>query len=437
VSVASEYARKSQMIPRRNTPNSSWLNRKTLFVVVYGFILLVTTLAGIEFLASFLVPNWPARALRSVEVSASPQLGINSWGMRDRERAISRASGIEARVVVVGDSFVENYASRLSLPAAIEQYFLAEGKTAPEVVNLGVSGTGPPSYYFRLKEVGLAMTPDAIILIFYSGNDFVSSQDSYSSWSFPPLIDESPGRALLGAIMPRTNWLLVNRLRLSEFLHLNGIVENEADVLSRAIHLPPQQRLDSLTRHIKTFYYPNIPEARIAEVIGRAGPAFWRQFEEREVDREYLHGWMLNLLIGWETNDDRDIARSPEDAPRLVSRGEIDATASWLRAMNDAARSHRVPLIVALAPSAIVDPAYVEFWAPWPRFFSWNYLGDERHRQLAAAPGGTDIHLVDLRLVLDGVSNTYRKLDGHWTEKGVAIVAERLGRELDILLHRK
>lgn len=421
------------MPPPRLSPSPS---RRALFAIVYGLLLVVVTLAGVEILASFMVPPWPQRALRSIEVPASPQAGTNSWGMRDRERTIEKPAGVATRVTIVGDSFVENYASSRSLPTAIGRQLSAKASTI-EVVSLGVSATGIASYYYRLKDVGLAISSDAVVVLFYAGNDFVLPDESFASWRLPPLIDESPGRAILGRVMPRTNWLLVNRLRLSELLRGNKGIENELETLTHATRLPQDERVRALTRHLKTHYHPEVPEARIAEIVGRAGPGFWRQFEEREVDREYLYGWILGLMVGKEEESGADLSLTREAAARLVSRDEIAATLSWLTAMNDVARARGVPLLLALAPVALVDPTFSDFWQPWPRFFSWNYLSDERHKRLAAALAGTDIHVVDLRTELAGIPNTYRKSDAHWTEKGIDLVARRLTREIEALAERK
>ena len=55
--------------------------------------------------------------------------------------------------VFIGDSFLEALPTSRSLPAAVEQRFAAVGRTDTEAINLGVSGTGPPSYYYRLRDV--------------------------------------------------------------------------------------------------------------------------------------------------------------------------------------------------------------------------------------------------------------------------------------------
>jgi len=51
--------------------------------------------------------------------------------------------------------------------------------------------------------------------------------------------------------------------------------------------------------------------------------------------------------------------------------------------------------------------------------------------------GKTNIHFVDLRQDLDGVAGAYRKLDGHWSQKGEAIVADRIKKELGPLANRQ
>jgi hypothetical protein len=201
------------------------LRKRMVFGVVFGLILTVATLAGIEALASHYVPPWPARALVSFEPSTSPRElqppfnrqpwlsePDNSWGMRDTERTRAKAPRA-VRAIFVGDSFVESRFTPLSLPAAVEQRMTATDSRV-EAINLGVSGTDPRSYYYRIRDVALKLFPDAILLLIYAGNDFMPPAQGYSIW--PRLVDESPGGSLVGWIMPRANWLLVNRLRLAE-----------------------------------------------------------------------------------------------------------------------------------------------------------------------------------------------------------------------------
>ena len=151
--------------------------------------------------------------------------------------------------------------------------------------------------------------------------------------------------------------------------------------------------------------------------------------EQGEGEHEYLLGWMIDILMNWETRD-FDVAKNRQDAARLAGNGEVEATLSWIEAADRVAGEHKVPLQVFLVPVGSVDPDYVEFWKPWPRAYGWNYLCDEWLSRLAAALGKTRIRFVDLRDELNGISGTYRKLDGHWSRKGVAIVADRVQKEL-------
>ena len=108
----------------------------------------------------------------------------------------------------------------------------------------------------------------------------------------------------------------------------------------------------------------------------------------------------------------------------------VDETLSWLIAAERLARDNGVPLVVALIPVGTVDPAYVDFWRPWPKYFSTSLGADARHRHLAAALRKAGVPFIDLRDDLEGVAGTYRLTDGHWTERGTQLVADRVSREL-------
>src|SRR5689334_19558001 len=198
--------------------------KRVVLGTLFGTILVLVTLVGIEFLSSFYVPAWPARAMNPREPAPERPLPApfknqpwladpdNSWGMRDSERTIAKPAGAY-RAVFVGDSFVDSRFTPLSLPAAVHQRVPASQNV--EAVNLGVGATDPRSYYYRIRDVAVELQPDAVLLFIYAGNDFMSPGEGYSIW--PRWVDESPGGALLGMVMPRTNWLVVNRLDLAAF----------------------------------------------------------------------------------------------------------------------------------------------------------------------------------------------------------------------------
>jgi hypothetical protein len=108
----------------------------------------------------------------------------------------------------------------------------------------------------------------------------------------------------------------------------------------------------------------------------------------------------------------------------------VDETLSWLVAADRVAKENGVQLVVALIPVGTVDPAYVDFWRAWPKYFSTTLSADARHRRLAVKLRQTAVPFFDLREDLGGVAGTYRLTDGHWTERGTEIVAGRISREL-------
>jgi hypothetical protein len=417
--------------------------RRRWFAVAYGLILVATTMAGIEFVASFFVPPLPARALRSTEpVNVIPIKALaskpwatrpfNSWGMNDRERAIAKPPGVRLRSVFVGDSFIESLLAAETVPAAVERLFAENGRTGIEAINLGVSGTGPRSYFYRLRDVGLELSPDAILVFFYAGNDVVAPGDAYHAGRPLPLLDESAGGSLIGQFMPRTNWLLVNRLRLSDVLRGNKPIPDEFDTIDGIVRESPPERLKDLVRHVKRHYMPDLSEEKIAEVLSRAGPEFWSALERRRVGEEYRMGWLLNLLVLTETSDDPIYrARTREEAARQFGADpEIEATMTWLRAIIGLAESRHVPVCVFLIPTGDVDPRYAAFWKPWPRFYSWQLRAKAWLETLAGKLRQESRPIVDLREDLEGQAGTYRLMDGHWTELGVDIVARRVYLEL-------
>ena len=145
------------------------------FWPLYLVLLVGAALAGSEAIASFIVPSWPARDLRPIEVTPSPDVIYNDWALRDRPRSFERPPNVRFRSILVGDSFLEGVFVRAPLSAFVEARLAAAGQTDVEAINFGVSATGPRHYYYRIKNVGLALKPDAIVLAVYAGNDFVST----------------------------------------------------------------------------------------------------------------------------------------------------------------------------------------------------------------------------------------------------------------------
>jgi lysophospholipase L1-like esterase len=410
--------------------------RKTFYWLAYGALLFAVTVAGAELIASFLVPSWPARMLRPVETGGVSQatghvinVTYNSWGMRDRERSIARPADVRTRVVLVGDSFLEGAFGPDPLSAYIERRWAADGRKDIEAINLGVTATGPRQYYHRIKRVALELKPDAIVLFFYGGNDFLG--EKFGDHPVPPPLAELPRPSLLGAVAPRLTWFAVNRLRLSEIGGSNKPIPDEFATLQRLVEAPPARRTALAAAHVRQFYHPQLTEEAIRAILGRGGDALWSAFDARDRDREYLLGWMLGNMIDWESST-WPTPRSADEARRM-DMGTVEGSLSWLVAAHRLARDNGVKFLVALAPLGTVDPHYVDYWRHWPRYYGMSILADVRTKRLAARLRESGVPFVDLYADLSGVSGTYRLIDGHWTIRGHEIVAARMAKELSNL----
>ncbi|MBY0321587.1 MAG: hypothetical protein K2X72_22890 [Reyranella sp.] len=402
------------------------MKAQRFFWPLYILLLLAAALAGSEGIASFIVPSWPARDLRPIEVRSAGGVTYNDWGLRDRPRSFERPSGVRFRSVLVGDSFLEGNFIRGPLSAFVEERFAAAGQTDMEAINFGVSATGPRHYYYRIKNVALTLKPDVIVLAVYAGNDFVATP--FGGWMRPP-IAELPLPSLLAGPAPRTTWLAVNRLGLSELGRNNKQIDGEFARLNEWVKLPADERLERVVRHLKQNYYPRTSEETMREILSRGDGRFWTAFDKPAPNRELLAGWLLSGMIDWETGTWK-MPRDAEDADRMYGTNMVDETLSWLVAADRLAKENGVQLVVALIPVGTGDPNYVDFWRFWPKYFSTSLIADARLRRLAVKLRQTSVPFFDLRDDLGGVADTYRLTDGHWTERGMEIVSGRVAREL-------
>lgn len=410
------------------------------FWPLYGLLLLAFVLAGAEYIASYSAPSWPARELRPIPVDAltvnvatvfagTPELvpSYNDWAVRDRRRTIVRPANVRFRSVLVGDSFLEGYYIPAPLAELVERRWVAEGLRDMEAINLAIAATGPRQYYARIRKVALALDPDVVAVFVYAGNDMMDNP--FDPFSLPPLIDELPTPSLLGAVAPRTTWLVANRLRLSEIGRGNKDIPGEAALLNEWAQQPSAEPVAQVARHMRLHYYPKLSEETIAEILLRGGGRLQKAASSRGRDREFLGGWLLSGMIDWETGQ-WPVPRDADEAAQMAGDAKVGETLTWLQAMDRLVSSNGKRLLIALIPVGTVDPDYVEFWRPWPRYYSYSLSADARHRRLAAALRQNGLQVVDLREVLDGVRGTYRLTDGHWTDRGTQLSAQRLADTL-------
>ena len=174
--------------------------------------------------------------------------------MRDRPRSIARPPNVQFRSVLVGDSFLEGYYIPAPLAALVERRWVARGLRDMEAINLAIAATGPRQYYARIKKVALALDPDVVAVFVYAGNDMMDRP--FDPLSLPPLIDELPAPSLLGAVAPRTTWLVANRLRFSEVGRANKDIPGEDALLNEWTQQPSAEPVAKVARHMRLHYFP-------------------------------------------------------------------------------------------------------------------------------------------------------------------------------------
>lgn len=416
------------------------MTKRFWFWPIYGLLLAGLVVVGAEYIASWSAPSWPARDLRPIPIDAltvnvktvfaeTPELvpTYNDWAMRDRPRSIARPREVPFRSVLVGDSFLEGYYIPAPLPELVERRWAARGLAGMEAINLAAAATGPRQYYARIKKVALALDPDVVAVFVYVGNDMMDRP--FDPFSLPPLVDELPAPSILGAVAPRTTWLLANRLRLSELGRANKDVPGEGALLSEWAQQPAAESVGKVAHHMRLHYFPKLSEQTIGEILLRGDGRLHYAARNRRHDREFLGGWLLSGIVEWETGD-WAVPRDADEARQMAGDAMVGETLSWLKAMDRLVAADGKRLVIALIPVGTVDPDYVAFWRPWPRYYSYSLSADARHRRLVAALQQNGLQVVDLRDVLDGARGTYRLTDGHWTDRGTQLSAGRIADAL-------
>jgi len=168
-----------------------------------------------------LVPNQQSRW---VNEDYDVEILTNNAGFHDVDHTIEKPEGMY-RIVVLGDSYVE--ALQVSLEEGFTQRLERNLSTwvtgrRVEVINLGVSGSGPAQYYRTLDRKGLAYRPDLVLMAVLPDNDFRDSYQELSGAVFKPYYSIRVD-GTLDYIPPDVSGLgthLRPLLRRSAFLHL-------------------------------------------------------------------------------------------------------------------------------------------------------------------------------------------------------------------------
>jgi len=147
---------------------------------------LAISLAAVEFIGRAIGLWQPQRTFRYSDTRGyelTPGLGdVNSLGLRGPEIELTRRAGVR-RIVVLGDSFTygDGVAATDAMPAQLEKELNRTGAGEFEVLNLGVPGYNTVQEYADLRERGLRLAPDLVIVAFTLSDADLGLFDSHNA----------------------------------------------------------------------------------------------------------------------------------------------------------------------------------------------------------------------------------------------------------------
>lgn len=404
---------------------SGWLlarrvgRKHFLFGVLALTMLLPFTLIAAELVTRLFVPGWPAIGLHGVSGADTSQawqpmrgaarsIGTNDWGQRDRPRSLKPPRGTR-RIAFLGDSFLEE-GSTIPVSLRVEQKL---ARNDLEVINLGVSASGPDEYFYRLRNVALPLGINHCVMFVFAGNDFVVPEPSlWSAWGIAAVY---PRGSFLSSIGCRgLNHLLMNRFRpLIQAWHGAGelrqqeehrrLVLQESDEETLRHLLLDSINLDSAAR-VRLWNRLKGPEIRpFLQILKAPDAGQFRSYYLAEALWSAAHG-----QTQWDRNNEA-------------------VAMEWIRRSANLCATHHIGFTLVMIPEAFqVDSRMVEQWRP---------LTDMRHltrpcrdaaERLRTQARTEGIAVVDLHDILQDVPGTYLNLDGHWSDQGVELVSDTL-----------
>jgi hypothetical protein len=388
--------------------------------IVVGFLF---ALAVGELLCRRVAPSWPARDLHGVspekwaaaiagDRSASAAVSLNSWGQRDRERSLLPPAGVR-RIAFIGDSFLEEGAA---VPVSLQTEHMI-GRSDVEVVNLGVSATGPDEYYDRLRGVALPLGVSHCCLFIFAGNDFVSPERTLASFGGIAAVEPRPS-LLTSLECGAWNHLLTNNRRPVIEAWMSGATLSRDEqerhrILRQATNDQIRQMLLQATG-LDPASRDRLSSRLVRDDIGGLFDIF-RDPDDGKFRSYYLSAALVAASSAdwkWERNSDEIAWQWTERAARLC-------------------RCRKIPLTVVIIPEAFqVDDRMCEQWLPLADMRRCTAACRDAARTFVDRARANSLDVIDLSDELQGTRGTYLNLDGHWSAAGVELVAGVLAKHL-------
>lgn len=381
-------------------------------------ILGVFLLSAAETAAAVRGVPWPAMGLHGVEPEAGRKAWhrsalwrkdgtLNSWGQRDLERPPAPPAG-RVRVALVGDSFLEEGGTA---PLSVRTEQLSGNPY--EVLNLGVSATGPGEYYYRIKNIALPLGAERVIYFFYTGNDFYEVQDLRSWWGMAAVYPRDSLLSKLGLL--RLNHLLSNRHR--PLLRAWGRAGelNRMEDARRALVLGLSD--EALRRFLLNFVEPD-NRPRLYTALSRpSAQAFFQML--RRPDQGLFRSYILERAL--EVASGQRLADPIDETPAY----------EWVLRAYQTCRKARRQFVLVIVPEAFaVDPRMRAQWAALADLEESFRPNREAAARLAERAKADGIPVLDLHPIFDGKEGAYLNLDGHWSAAGGELAARTLAAYL-------
>jgi len=207
---------------------------KILLAVVGVFLALVTAEAALRLFVPVTTIKWRddpvvGRRLKANQsgmfVAPSGEyktpITVNSQGFRDSEHSFQKPGGTK-RVLILGDSFVENFQVPLE-ETFFKQLETGDGKL--EIIPMGLGDSGTAQQLILLKQYGLKYNPDIVLHFFFTGNDVKNNSPALMGDPHRPYfalengeLKKTPFKTLTSTPAGKIKSLIKNNSRLAAFL---------------------------------------------------------------------------------------------------------------------------------------------------------------------------------------------------------------------------
>lgn len=126
----------------------------------------------------------------------STLIKVNSKGWRDTEHSFEKPDVV--RILILGDSFVENFQVPLenTFFRQLEERLNNESDKKYEIIAMGLGNTGTAQQFIALKEYGLKYNPDLVVQLFYT-NDIKNNSKELNNNPYVPYLKFENGGAVV------------------------------------------------------------------------------------------------------------------------------------------------------------------------------------------------------------------------------------------------